>query len=362
MKKLIIHQPDFMPWLGFFHKLSLGNEFLVFDHVQISNGKSWSSRNKILLNGKPFWLTIPTLKSKNQRINEVKISYQKNFQRKHLGTINRAYKKADYFSKIFPIIELIYSKNHEYLIDFNIDFIKIISKHLNLNLNLVKSSDLLLKNNIVDDLYGNELVLELCMLSNTKKYYSGTGCLDFIKPSSFVEKGIDFFFQEFEHPTYAQNISTDFISHLSIVDALMNVGFNGVSNMLKKQKNSDQLQKCISLDEFKPFKPEISFEHFSMDDIRVATILTAKIMNNSKKLLEITLEIGSEQRTVVSGIAEYFSPKEIIGIQVTYLYNLSPRTINGVKSSGMILMAHDNDGKLFFVSPTKNVSSGSVIS
>ena len=68
MKKLIIHQPDFMPWLGFFHKLSLCNEFLVFDHVQISNGKSWSSRNKILLNGKPFWLTIPTIKSKNQRI------------------------------------------------------------------------------------------------------------------------------------------------------------------------------------------------------------------------------------------------------------------------------------------------------
>lgn len=361
MKKLLIHQPDFMPWLGFFHKLSLGNEFLVFDHVQISNGKTWTSRNKILLNGKPFWLTIPIKKVKNQRINEVKISYQENFQRKHLGTITQAYKKAAFFSKIFPIIESIYSKKHEYLIDFNMDFIKIISNKLNLEFNYSKSSDLLLKNNIVDDLFGNDIVLELCMLSNSKKYYSGTGCLDFIKPSSFVEKGIDFFFQEFEHPHYLQHNSTDFISHLSIIDALMNVGFNGVSNMLKKQKNSDQLQKCISLDEFKPFKPEISFEHFSMDDIRVATILTAKIINNSKKLLEITLEIGSEQRTVVSGIAEYFSPKEIIGIQVAYLYNLSPRVIKGIESTGMILMAHDSDGALVFISPNKIVSSGSVI-
>lgn len=361
MKKLIIHQPDFMPWLGFFHKLSLCNEFLVFDHVQISNGKTWTSRNKILLNGKPFWLTIPIKKVKNQRIHEVKISYQENFQRKHLGSISQAYRKAPFYSEVYPIIESTYSKKYEYLIDFNMDFIKKISNKLNLEFNHIKSSDLVLENNIIDNLYGNELVLKLCLLSRTKKYYSGTGCLDFIKPNSFHEKEIDFFFQEFEHPNYLQHNSAEFISHLSIVDALMNVGFDGVSNLLKKQKNSDQLQKCISLDEFKPSKPEISFEHFSMDDIRVATILTAKIIKNSKKLLEITLEIGSEQRTVVSGIAEYFSPKEIIGIQVAYLYNLSPRVIKGIESTGMILMAHDSDGELVFISPNKIVSSGSII-
>ena len=359
MKKLVIHQPDFAPWLGFFHKLSLSNEFLIFDHVQISNGKSWSSRNKILLNGKPFWLTIPTIKSKNQRINEVKINYEQNFQKKHIGTITPAYRKARFYSEILPIIESIYLKKYEYLIDFNMDFITIISKKLNIDFTFHKSSDLLLKNNIVDDLFGNELVLELCLLCKADNYYSGSGCLDFIKPNLFHEKGINFFFQDFNHPTYRQGNSLDFISHLSIIDALMNIGFDGVSNLLKKQKTSDQLEKCISLNQI---KPEISFEHFLMDDIRVATVLSAEIMTNSNKLLKITLEIGNEQKTVVSGIAEYFSPKEIIGIQVTYLYNLSPRTINGVKSSGMILMAQDNDGELVLITPDKAVSSGSIIS
>ena len=122
------------------------------------------------------------------------------------------------------------------------------------------------------------------------------------------------------------------------------------------------MEECISLDELNQIKPEISFEHFLMDDIRVATVLSAEIMANSNKLLKITLEIGNEQRTVVSGIAEYFSPKDIIGIQVTYLYNLSPRTINGVISSGMILMAHNNDGELVLITPNKAVSSGSIIS
>ena len=242
------------------------------------------------------------------------------------------------------------------------DFIKIISKKLNLDFTYYKSSDLLFKNTIVDDLFGNELVLELCLLCKADKYYSGTGCLDFIKPNLFHEKGIKFFFQDFEHPTYTQDNSLDFISHLSIIDALMNIGFDGVSDILKKQKTSDQLEECISLDELNQIKPEISFEHFLMDDIRVATVLSAEIMANSNKLLKITLEIGNEQRTVVSGIAEYFSPKDIIGIQVTYLYNLSPRTINGVISSGMILMAHNNDGELVLITPNKAVSSGSIIS
>lgn len=358
MNELVIHQPDFAPWLGFFHKLSLSNEFLIFDHVQISNGRSWSSRNKILLNGKPFWLTIPTTKSKNQRINEVKINYERNFQKKHMGTITQAYKKAPFYSEIFPIIQTVYSKNHEYLVDFNMDFIAIICDRLNIQFTSHKSSDLLFKNNKVDDLRGNDLVLELCLLCNADNYYSGTGCLDFIKPDLFHEKGINFFFQDFNHPTYAQGNSSDFISHLSIIDALMNIGFDGVSNLLKKQKTSDQLEKCISLNQI---KPEISFEHFLMDDIRVATVLSAEIMTNSNKLLKITLEIGNEQRTVVSGIAEYFSPKEIIGIQVTYLYNLSARTINGVESSGMILMAQDNDGELVLITPDKAVSSGSII-
>jgi methionyl-tRNA synthetase len=97
-------------------------------------------------------------------------------------------------------------------------------------------------------------------------------------------------------------------------------------------------------------------------DIRVATILTAEKVAKTKKLLKLTLDTGLDQRTVVSGIAEYFEPEQIIGKQVCLLANLAPRDIKGIQSQGMILMAEDKDGKLSFVSPGSAVSNGSQIS
>tara|TARA_Y100001980_G_scaffold21841_1_gene6277 strand:- start:591 stop:1334 length:744 start_codon:yes stop_codon:yes gene_type:complete len=247
MKKIIIHQPDFIPWLGFFHKLSLCDEFIVFDHVQISNGKSWSSRNQILLNNSPFWITIPVIKKNKQKINETKINYQSNFVRKHLGTFRQAYQKAPFFNEIFPIIESVYSNNFEYLVDFNMDSINKICDELNINFNITNSSKLVNDMKLDSKLKGNDLVLKICIITNCKKYFSGRGCLDFIKPNKFNESGIDFYFQHFIHPTYPQNNSDYFISHLSIIDSLMYLGFDGVSTLIKKQKKSYQHNKCTSL-------------------------------------------------------------------------------------------------------------------
>ena len=106
----------------------------------------------------------------------------------------------------------------------------------------------------------------------------------------------------------------------------------------------------------------IQFEDFSKLDIRVATIIAAEKVKKADRLLHITLQIGDEEREVVSGIAEHFSPEEIIGQQVAYLANLAPRILRGIKSNGMILMAEDQDGSLRFVSPNKPTQTGSVIS
>lgn len=106
-------------------------------------------------------------------------------------------------------------------------------------------------------------------------------------------------------------------------------------------------------------KPNITFDDFTKLDIRVATIIAAEKVAKTKKLLKITIDLGNEQRTVVSGIAEYFKPDEIIGIQVSVLINLEPRKLKGIESQGMILMAEDKDGSLKFVSPTNIVNNGS---
>ena len=110
-----------------------------------------------------------------------------------------------------------------------------------------------------------------------------------------------------------------------------------------------------------PVKENIDFDQFSALDIRVATIVAAQKVEKTKKLLKLTLDTGIDQRTVVSGIAEYFTPDEVIGQQVSLVVNLAPREIKGILSQGMILMSENSDGKLTFVAPLQNHSNGSVI-
>ena len=113
--------------------------------------------------------------------------------------------------------------------------------------------------------------------------------------------------------------------------------------------------------EVSPAKENISFEQFAAMDIRIGTILEAEKVAKTKKLLKLNIDTGIDQRTVVSGIAEYFEPENIIGKQVSLLVNLEPREIKGILSQGMILMAENSDGKLSFVAPGEVLQNGSTI-
>jgi len=110
-----------------------------------------------------------------------------------------------------------------------------------------------------------------------------------------------------------------------------------------------------------PAKENISFEDFAKMDIRIGTILEAEKVAKTKKLLKLKVDTGIDKRTIVSGIAEYFQPEEIIGKQVSVLVNLAPKTLRGIESQGMILMAEDADGSLKFVAPISTTKSGSEI-
>jgi len=118
------------------------------------------------------------------------------------------------------------------------------------------------------------------------------------------------------------------------------------------EKLAASLQKNqVAANNHRPVKPEITFDDFTKLDIRVGTILTAEKVEKADKLLKLTVDTGVDTRTVVSGIAQHFSPEEVIGKRVSVLLNLAPRKIRGVESQGMILMAEDAEGKLEFVSP-----------
>ncbi|MBR3846503.1 MAG: methionine--tRNA ligase subunit beta, partial [Alistipes sp.] len=108
-------------------------------------------------------------------------------------------------------------------------------------------------------------------------------------------------------------------------------------------------------------KDNISFDDFQKMDIRVATILTAEKVAKTKKLLKLTVDTGIDQREIVSGIAEHFTPEELVGKQVLVLVNLEPRELKGTLSRGMILMAEDASGKLRLLQPNEAVNNGAIV-
>jgi methionyl-tRNA synthetase len=108
-------------------------------------------------------------------------------------------------------------------------------------------------------------------------------------------------------------------------------------------------------------KETIQFEDFDKIDLRVGKILTAEKVEKADKLLKLTIDLGFEQRTVVSGIALHYTPEEIIGMQVTLVANLAPRKMRGIESNGMILMAENAEGKLIFINPHGEAMNGSAV-
>ncbi|EKC67393.1 methionine-tRNA ligase, partial [human gut metagenome] len=108
-------------------------------------------------------------------------------------------------------------------------------------------------------------------------------------------------------------------------------------------------------------KDTIYFDDFQKMDIRVSTILSAEKVAKTKKLLKLTVDTGIDQRVIVSGIAEHFTPEELIGKQVLVLVNLAPRDLKGITSSGMILMAEDASGKLRLLQPDEKTNNGAIV-
>ncbi len=127
-----------------------------------------------------------------------------------------------------------------------------------------------------------------------------------------------------------------------------------VQKLLDTRKDNEEIN-------IEPSKDLISFEDFVKVDIRTATILEAEKIPKTKKLLRLKVDTGIDQRIIVSGIAEYYEPEDIVGKKISMIVNLAPRKIKGTDSQGMILMAEDQDGRLCFISPTEDFHNGSAV-
>ena len=128
-------------------------------------------------------------------------------------------------------------------------------------------------------------------------------------------------------------------------------------NKLLDTKKANELAQAVA----NPAKENITFDDFGKIDIRVGTVLEAEKVAKTKKLLKLKIDTGIDQRTVVSGIAEYYKPEDLVGKQVSILVNLEPKKLKGIESQGMILCAENADGSLSIVTPDQSVKPGSEV-
>ena len=140
-----------------------------------------------------------------------------------------------------------------------------------------------------------------------------------------------------------------------------------IAAQIQKLNDAAQIKKMettptTSTSPIAAVKPEIVFDDFAKIDLRVGTIVAASKVEKADKLLQLSVDLGFETRTIVSGIAQHFEPESIVGKQVTVVVNLAPRKMRGIESNGMILMAEDANGKLHFVNASDNINPGSGVS
>jgi len=213
-----IHQPNFLPWIGFFYKISRSNVFVFLDNVQFSKG-SIINRVKIKTNSGEKWITVP-VKTKGkllQKINEVQIKDNPDWRRKILGNLISNYSKSKFFNLYFPTLKEILLRNYIYLKDINIELIKWIIDLLDFEVEILSSSDLI--DGMLDP---TERLISICKKVNADIYLSGFGGRNYQISEQFKRENIELKVYDFVHPVYKQQ-NGDFLQGLSIIDFIFNV-------------------------------------------------------------------------------------------------------------------------------------------
>jgi len=219
MSTCVIMQPTYLPWIGYFDLMDQSDYFVFLDSVQFEK-RSWQQRNKIKTSKGELLLTVPVLsKGKfDQKIKQVKIDKNANFSKDHLKAIKYNYSQAKYFRKIFPELENILNKDFDLLVDLNIELITWLKDKLGIKTKLKKSSLLKAKGKKAG------LLINICQLLGATHYLSPPDAKSYIKGSKeFKDNKINLLYHDYKHPHYKQ-LYGQFISYLSIIDLLFNMG------------------------------------------------------------------------------------------------------------------------------------------
>lgn len=229
VNRVAISQPTYLPWLGYFHLMACADTFIFLDDTQFEK-RSWQQRNKIKGPNGALNLTVPVLTKGrfSQAINEVEIAHP-NWQKQHRQTIHHLYSRAPHYQDMAELLDLIYSRSWTRLVDVNLHIILYIADKLGLKTRFLRASDLHSEGKRVNHL------IHLCQKVNATHYLSGPAAKEYIDQNNlFPTYGITLEYQQFEHPVYSQ-LNPPFMSHLSVLDLVMNVGWSTARAFIASQ-------------------------------------------------------------------------------------------------------------------------------
>lgn len=224
-----IMQPYFFPYIGYWQLLNHVDTYVVFDDVNYIN-RGWINRNRILINGKPAYLTVSLEgASQNKLINGINVIKDRQLYDGYLNKIRLAYSHAPYFEKIYELLEKTFEYEESNLALFNINSIRMVCDYLGINTTIVISSELE-KNN---DLKGQEKILDICRILGGNEYINAIGGIELYNRELFFSKGITLGFLKTGDITYKQ-FDGEFQKDLSIIDVMMFCDVEEIRDMLDR--------------------------------------------------------------------------------------------------------------------------------
>jgi len=228
--KIAIMQPYFFPYIGYFQLLNAVDEFIIYDNIQFTK-KGWINRNRILVNGKDEYITLPLKKDSDYLdIGERCLSNEWNIEKKKmLNRITESYRKAPYFETIYQIIEKIVTFEDLQLFNFIVNSLNQIKNYLEITTPLLVSSSL----PIHHQLKSTQKVIALCKNRNAKIYINPIGGTELYNKSDFENEGLELKFLKANNIVYPQ-FKNEFVPYLSIIDVMMFISKDEIKSHLNK--------------------------------------------------------------------------------------------------------------------------------
>jgi WbqC-like protein family len=229
MTIVAIHQPNFFPWLGYFDKIARSDHFVFLDHVQFQKtGGVWSNRVRMMIGGRPQWVTAPINRafSGMRAVNEIEFADRLPWRDKLLKTLAASYGRAPYYAETMSCVAPLVANEERNLARYNGHAILTLAAHIGMRAPAWHWSSAL-----GVDGQSSDLLVSITGRLNGEVYLCGGGAGGYQQDAAFAAAGLALEYQNFQHPQYDQRHGAGFVPGLSIVDALMNCGREGVSRL-----------------------------------------------------------------------------------------------------------------------------------